>query len=118
METTTTTSFLMDNGGTATLHMDYCQPQTAAAHGDDRLRLAGTKGIAEYMVATGVTVVSRNSKIRPLTDLPRGGSVFVDFINHVYNNSPATLSADEIFAVCDATVAAHEAAIQNMVVKI
>jgi len=118
METTTTTSFLMDNGGTATLHMDYCQPQTAAAHGDDRLRLAGTTGVAEYLAATGVTVVSQNSKIRRLTDLPRGGSVFVDFLNHIYNNAPATLSAEEIFAVCDATVAAHEAALQGTVVKI
>jgi predicted dehydrogenase len=118
METTTTTSFLMDNGGTATLHMDYCQPATAAAHGDDRLRLAGTKGVVEYLAATGVTVVSQNSKIRRVTDLPPRGSVFVDFLDHVYNNAPATLTGQEVFAVCDATVAAHEAAIKRTVVSI
>ena len=118
METTTTTSFLMDNGGTATLHMDYCQPETAAAHGDDRMRLAGARGVAEYMAATGVTVVSQNSKIRRVSDLPPGGSVFFDFLNHVYNNAPATLTAEEIFAVCDATIAAHEAAIRRTVVDI
>jgi predicted dehydrogenase len=118
METTTTSSFVMDNGGTATLHMDYCQPEMAAAHGDDRMRLAGTKGVAEYMAATGVTVVTQNAKMRRVSDLPPGGSVFVDFLNHVYNNAPATLTHEDIFAVSQATIAAHEAAIKRTVVNV
>lgn len=118
METTTTTSFQMDNGGAATLHMDYCQPDTAAAHGDDRMRLAGTRGVAEYMAATGVTVVSKDSKLRRISDLPPGGSVFVDFLDHVYNNKPATLSAEDVFAVSAATIAAHEAAVKRTVVDV
>jgi predicted dehydrogenase len=118
METTTTTSFQLDNKGTATLHMDYCQPPTALAHGDDRLRLAGTKGVVEYMAATGVTYVTDRSKPAKVTTLPQGGSVFVDFLDHVYNGKPASLTAEEIYAACDATIAAHEAAMQRAVVKI
>ena len=35
--------FLLDNGGTATLRVDYLRPKAAPTHGDDRLRLAGGK---------------------------------------------------------------------------
>ena len=118
METTTATSFSLDNGGTATLHMDYCLPETAPAHGDDRLRLSGTKGVAEYMAATGVTVGTATSKPVRVADLPPGGSVFVDFLDHVFNGKPATLTKAEIYAVCDATVAAHESAAQHKMVRV
>jgi hypothetical protein len=98
--------------------MDYCLPETAPAHGDDRLRLAGTKGVAEYLAATGVTVATHKSKPAKVATLPQGGSVFIDFLNHVYNQKPASLTAEEIYAACDATIAAHDAAVQRSVVRI
>jgi predicted dehydrogenase len=118
METTTTTSFRMDNGGTATLHMDYCLPETAPAHGDDRLRLAGTKGVAEYMAATGVTVATSATKPSRVQELPPAQSVFAEFLEHVYNGKPSSLTVPEIYAACDATVAAHEAALKRSVVAV
>jgi predicted dehydrogenase len=118
METTTTTSFQLDNGGTATLHMDYCQPETAPSHGDDRLRIAGTEGVAEYMASTGVTVATKSRKPERVTALPEGGSVFRDYIAHTYTGSPATLPLEDIYAVCEATIAAHEAAVEKRVVRI
>jgi hypothetical protein len=118
METTTATSFALDNGGTATLHMDYCLPETAPAHGDDRLRLSGTKGVAEYMAATGVTVATASSKPARIAELPAGGSVFVDFLDHVFNGKAPTLTKQEIYAVCDATVAAHESAMLHKIVRV
>jgi predicted dehydrogenase len=118
METTTTTSFQLDNGGTATLHMDYCQPETAPSHGDDRLRIAGTEGVAEYMASTGVTVATKNSAPQRVTTLPEGGSVFRDYIAHTYTGTPATLPLEDIYAVCEAAIAAHEAAVEKRVVRI
>jgi predicted dehydrogenase len=118
METTSTTSFRLDNGGTATLHMDYCMPQTAPSHGDDRLRLAGTAGVVEYMAATGVTLVTGTAKPAKLEKLPPPGSLFLDYLEYVYNGKPATLSHEDIFAACDATLAAHESAVQGSIVKL
>jgi predicted dehydrogenase len=118
METTTTTSFRLDNGGTATLHMDYCMPATNPTHGDDRLRLAGTKGIAEYMAATGVTLATGASKPAKVTTLPPNGSLFTDYLEFAYNGKPATLSHEEIWAANDATMAAHEAAVKSTVVAV
>jgi predicted dehydrogenase len=118
METTTVTAFRLDNGGAATLHMDYCMPATAPSHGDDRLRLAGTKGIAEYMAATGTTLVTGKEKPHRVENLPPRGSVFRDFIAHVYSGAPATLTEAEIYSACDATFAAHDAAVQGKIVQI
>src|SRR5205085_2635356 len=81
MENTTATIFSLDNGGTAALHMDYLRPETAPTHGDDRLRLAGTKGVVEYQESTGVTLVTEKEKPRLVTDLPPGGSLFLDFLD-------------------------------------
>ena len=58
METATASVLQLDNGGLATLRVDYFRPETAPTHGDDRLRLAGTKGIVEYQASTGVTLMT------------------------------------------------------------
>ena len=118
MENTTGTIFRMDNGGVATLHMDYYRPETAPTHGDDRLRLAGDKGVAEYMEATGVTLISAASKPKKLTELPPAGSVFVDFLDHVYNGRPATLSLEDIFRDCEIVLGAQEAAEKRQIVAL
>jgi len=118
MENTTGTVFRMDNGGVATLHMDYYRPETAPTHGDDRLRLAGTKGVAEYMAATGVTVISANAKPRVVTELPPQGSVFVDFLEHVYNKKAPTLTLADIYRNNEIVIGAQEAAERNQIVRL
>jgi predicted dehydrogenase len=118
METTTVTAFRMDNGGTATLHMDYYRPETAPSHGDDRLRLAGTKGVAEYIAATGVTVLSTGNKPRVIEQLPAKRSLFSEFLDHVYNGKPASLSQAEIYRCCEVVLGAHESAEQGRPVNL
>jgi predicted dehydrogenase len=117
MENTTVSAFRLDNSGTATLHMDYYRPETAATHGDDRLRLAGTEGVAEYMAATGLTLITKTSKPAVIDKLPPGGSVFVDFLEHVYMGKPASLSLADIYRVCELALAASEAALTGKVVR-
>lgn len=118
MQNTTASSFRLDNGGAATLHMDYYRPETAPTHGDDRLRLAGTLGVAEYMASTGVTLMTKSAKPAVVTELPPAGSVFVDFLAHVYLNKPATLPLEDIFRLCEVTLAADEAAWTGRVIQI
>ena len=118
MENSTVTAFRMDNRGTATLHMDYCRPDTAPTHGDDRLRLAGTEGVAEYMLATGVTLVTRKAKPVRIEKLPEPGSIFAEFLDHVYLGKPTRLPLAEIYKVSEITLAAHEAAVTGKVVAI
>jgi predicted dehydrogenase len=113
METVTASIFRLDNGGTATLRMDYLRPATAAGHGDDRLRLAGTRGIVEYQEATGVTVMTDRMGPRTLTALPPQGSVFVDFLR-----PRPTLTWPEIVRANEITLATHESAQAHRIIAI
>lgn len=47
LEDHTVTVLGLANGGSCVVHADYLRPSTAPTHGDDRLRLAGTKGVIE-----------------------------------------------------------------------
>jgi predicted dehydrogenase len=118
MENTTGSVFRLDNGGLAVLHMDYLRPSGAPTHGDDRLRLAGTKGVAEYQAATGVTVISEREKPRTITDLPPSRSLFLDFLDSVYNGKPAGLPLSDIYRVNEIVLAAREAAERHALVKV
>lgn len=110
--------FRMDNGGAATLRMDYLRPETAPSHGDDRLRLAGTKGIAEYYNDAGVTLVSARRKPEVIRDLPPEGSVFVDFLESVYLGKTPALTMAEIWRVNEIVLGAREAAEQGRILKL
>ncbi|MEZ5356698.1 MAG: Gfo/Idh/MocA family oxidoreductase [Bryobacteraceae bacterium] len=95
-ENVTATVFRLDNGGVGLLRMDYLRPTAADSHGDDRLRLAGTKGIAEFMHATGVTVMSGKRGRTVITALPPQRSLFTEFLDHIYNGKPAPIAWKEI----------------------
>ncbi len=117
MQNATATIFRLDNGGTATLRMDYLRPASVTGHGDDRLRLAGTRGIVEYQQDTGVTVLSAAGK-RTLTGLPAAGSVFADFLRSTYLDEKPALTWPEIVRANEATLAAHEASESGKVVTL
>lgn len=118
MENVTASLFRLDNGGAGVLRMDYFRPAAAPTHGDDRLRLAGLKGVAEYQAATGVTVMSEKEKPRVVSELPPPGAVFVDFLESVYNGKAPALPLEDIYRVCDIVLAARDSAEQHRVIRL
>lgn len=56
MEDNATVLVRLDNGGTASARLDYCRPPGAPTHGDDRLRIAGSKGVVEAREGKAVLV--------------------------------------------------------------
>lgn len=117
MENVTGSLFALDNGGIAVLRMDYLRPETAPTHGDDRLRLAGLEGIAEYQAATGVTLMTAKSKPEVIRELPPEGSVFLDFLESLYAGKPSALPYEDVIRVSEITLAAEEAAREHRIVK-
>jgi predicted dehydrogenase len=118
MENCTATLFRLDNGGMATLRMDYLRPETAPTHGDDRLRLAGTKGIAEYQAATGVTLLAAGRKPEVIRELPERRFLFAEFVDFVYNGRPTGLELSDIFRICEIVLAARESAEKQRPVRL
>ena len=118
MENVTAAVYKLDNGGVATLHMDYLRPATAGGHGDDRLRLAGTKGIAEYMADLGVVLMNEKEKPHKVMPLPAAKSVFLDFLESVYLGKTQTLTLADIYRVNEITIATHEASMDHRFLEI
>jgi predicted dehydrogenase len=118
MENAAATLFRLDNGGCATLHMDYLRPATATGHGDDRLRVSGARGIVEYQESSGVTLLSRRPGVEAVRELPRQQSVFLDYLQSVYQGARPGLSWPEIVRANEVTLAAHTAAEQHRFVAI
>jgi predicted dehydrogenase len=117
-ENTTGTVFSLDNGGTAVLHMDFLRPGKAPSHGDDRLRLAGTKGVAEYQASNGVTVVSDSRPFTVVKDLPAPRSLFTEFVSSIYNKTAAPVTLDDVYRVSEIVIRAHEAAVSRKIVSL
>lgn len=118
MENTTTTILKMDNGGTASLHMDYYRTESAPTHGDDRVRIAGSKGVIEYMAATGLTVLREGSKLEVVKDLPPAKEIFIEFLQAAFNGKPDDMPPTDVWKINEITIAAHEAALSGRPVRV
>jgi predicted dehydrogenase len=113
MDAVVASVFKLDNGGVATMHLDYLRPLKAPSHGDDRLRLVGSKGIVEYQGSTGVTVMTNDKPPAPIDPLPPPRSLFVDFLEATYNGKPPGLPLADIYRASELALAAERAASEN-----
>ena len=61
----------MANGGVASVTLDYLRPETAATHGDERLRIAGSRGVVETaLVERKVTLTTDDKPLRAASAEP------------------------------------------------
>jgi predicted dehydrogenase len=118
MENVASLSFRLDNRGVASLRMDYQRPETAPTHGDDRLRIVGTKGIVEFQEAQGLTLVTQKESLRKITDLPPSRPLAVDFIESLYGGPPHQLAREEIFRISEQILKARTAAEEHRIVRV
>ncbi|HXK58812.1 MAG TPA: Gfo/Idh/MocA family oxidoreductase [Acidobacteriota bacterium] len=118
MENNAVLAFQLDNRGTASLRLDYLRPQTAPTHGDDRLRIAGTKGIIEYQESRPLTLMTGEVSPKSVTDLPAPKMLFVDFLESIYGNTTHALSFEEIYRVNEIVLKAREAADRGQVIRL
>ena len=117
-ENTAAALFHLDNGGVGTLRMDYLRPDGATTHEDDRLRLAGTKGVAEYQASTGVTLMTYDAPQRVVSSLPAAQSLFVEFLRALYLNGPDPIALPDIWRINEICLKTRDAANSSRVVKL
>jgi predicted dehydrogenase len=118
MDAVTGSVFKLDNGGVATMNLDYLRPKQAPSHGDDRMRLIGTQGVVEYQAATGVTVITQDKPPTPIDPLPRPQSLFVDFLEATYNGKPSGLPLADVYRASEIALAAERAMAEGRVVAV
>jgi predicted dehydrogenase len=118
MENNAVMIFRLDNRGTASLRMDFLRPQTAPTHGDDRLRIAGTRGVVEFQEGRGVTLVTQTQSPGQLTDLPPARHLFADFLDSLYNGREHLISHSDIYRISEILLKTRAAAEEHRIVKL
>ena len=102
--------FEFDNGGSAVMAFDFLRPEGAATHGDDFLRLTGTRGYLEVRSPQGLQVVTAEGPVPVSLSRPEYGP-FADFLHSVMDPRHVCLvSAEDSFAVTEIALRTRDAA--------
>ncbi|MEW5974459.1 MAG: Gfo/Idh/MocA family oxidoreductase [Acidobacteriota bacterium] len=106
----------LSNGGTAVVTLDYLRPESAPTHGDDRLRVIGTKGVVE-MRDERVELMTQQDGAHQLT-LPSSRSLFADFVAFLRGQSHPVLHPDEAFEITRICLLARQSADERRVLNV
>lgn len=100
--------FLLEDEIMASASIDYLRPETAATHGDDRIRVAGTQGIIE--VRDGKVLLDDCNGCRevPLQNPKR--KIFADFVMELRGDAHSLLEPGHSIALARACLVARQSA--------
>lgn len=110
MENTAAVLFRMDNNGVATVRLDYLRTPQAPSHGDDRLRVAGTRGIAEWIPSVGLHLQTDSAAPVIVKDLPPPKFVALEFLRSTFLGAPPFVTQQEIIDATRTTLLAAKMA--------
>jgi predicted dehydrogenase len=99
----------LENGATATCRLDYLRPMGAPSHGDDRLRIAGDRGVLEYGLA-GKDIALLTDAAPQRLPVRRCPALWPAFHAALAAGGPAPIPAAECFRVTEIVLALRDAA--------
>ena len=101
----------LDNGGSASARLDFCRPAAAPTHGDDGLRMAGSRGVIESAHGGAqVTLITNDSAPRELELPPHGENQFVNFVRSIRGECESGVPAEDCFRMTEVVLKARAAA--------
>ncbi len=115
MESSGLCCYRLSNSGAASVSCDYFRPGAAPTHGEDRLRIAGDRGVIE--VSGGEARLTTADETR-LLDKEEPRSLFVEFVRHIEQGTEMRIDAEEALAVCELALKSREAADTKSVVRL
>lgn len=116
LDMTDVCSFRLEDEIMANVNIDYLNHPNNAVHGDDRIRLAGTKGTLEILHGQVILVNdTHNGPVSLKDETPV--NIFADFVNSI-EGKPARFGAEDSFAITRAALTAQKAARENAILSI
>lgn len=106
----------LDNGASAAFRLDYCRPAAAPTHGDDRLRIAGNRGVIET-VGGKVTLITHEEGPRELP-LPPPVRFLADYVDALKQGHRPFIPFEECVRITEVVLRAREAAETGKPVKV
>jgi predicted dehydrogenase len=108
----------MRNGGVATVTLDYLRPERAPTHGDERVRIAGSRGVIETALADRkVTLITADKSPRSLSLTPQT-DIFTQFARSLRGEAPSPLTLLEACRITEIAIKAQEAAETRRVISL
>ncbi len=108
----------MRNGGVASVTLDYLRPATSPSHGDERLRIAGSRGVVETaLVEHKVTLTTADKRPRTLALTPQT-DIFTQFARSLRGESPPPLTLEEACRITEIAIKAQQSADTGRVVSL
>jgi len=102
---------LLDNGGTAVARLDYCRPAAAPTHGDDRIRIAGDKGVVESLYCgQSVTLITAEGGLHELEAPPVTDGQFANFVGAIKGECECLVPATDCLRMTEVVLKARAAA--------
>jgi hypothetical protein len=95
--------------------IDYLRPKEAPSHDDDRLRIAGTRGILEVRGSKVYLINDEIDGIREIPLLPEQ-NIFVDFLKQVREQGKCLISAHDSFYVTEVCLKARQSADEKRII--
>lgn len=115
LEDNASVALQLDNGGTATARMDYCRPAAAPTHGDDRLRIAGSEGVIEWILTSDQLTLITNDAEPVAVELDEGIGQFDDFVAGIRGETTCHVPAEDCIRITDVVLRLREVANANEV---
>jgi predicted dehydrogenase len=100
----------MQNGGAASITVDYLRPASAPTHGDDRVRIAGTAGVVEARLAEKLATVTTADHLPAALSHAPEGDLFADWLRSIQGKTTPPMSVYDAFRVTEIALRAQEAA--------
>jgi predicted dehydrogenase len=106
----------LDNGASAAIRLDYCRPAAAPTHGDDRVRIAGNRGVIEC-IGDRTVLITHDEEPRALR-LPPPVAFFTDYVQALEQQRPPFIPFADCVRITEVVLRAREAAETGRPVKI
>jgi len=99
------------NGGSATASIDFLRPTAAPSHGDDFVRVVGSKGVLEINLERGESSLILSDKVSSLAPLPNAPRTYSNLFNALLGREPHDFTATQRgFLLTRAALIARESA--------
>lgn len=107
----------LSNGASVTARLDYLRPSVAPTHGDDRLRIIGTKGLIEVNEGDDAVTLITDEKQEKI---PFGETenLFVEFVKFLRGGPSPRITADDCFYITEVTLRARDSADEKKLIQI
>ncbi len=98
----------LDNGGCAAFRLDFCRPAAAPTHGDDQLRIIGSRGVIE--ARDGLVTAISHTEGPHNVPLPRPVNLFADFVDAIRRKRQPYIPFSDCLRISEVVLRARESA--------